>query len=73
MCVFTDMIMKGSDCFYPSVRVVFEDDTEKVYTFVQYFNIAPECVTLARLGPTGQDLQEDVRLENVKYMSIENE
>ena len=69
MCVFTDMIIKGSDFIYPSVRVVFKDDTEKVYTFVQYFHIAPECVTLTRIG---EDIHEEVRLENVKYIKIEN-
>lgn len=73
MCIFTDMFEKKGFLYYPSIRVFFKDDTEKTYSEVQYVFADTEtnCITLSRVGTTS-DLHEEVRLENVKYITIVN-
>ena len=73
MCIFLDMFEKKGFLYYPSVRVFFKDDTEKIYSDVQYVyaNTEASYITLTRIGTTS-DLHEEVRLENVKYIKVEN-
>lgn len=73
MCIFLDMFEKKGFLYYPSVRVFFKDDTEKTYSEVQYVfaDTETDSISLTRIGTTS-DLHEEVRLENVKYIKVEN-
>lgn len=70
MCIFMDMIEKKGKNIFPSVRVVFEGSTEKVYSFVEYVYVGDDHITITRVGA---DIHEDVTLHNVNFFCVVNE
>ena len=71
MCVFMDLIQEGSALFYPSVKVTLNDDTEKIFKFVQYVYVSSDYITIASVPPVG-DEHEHIKVENVKYFNVIN-
>lgn len=70
MCIFMDTFKKEGRYIFPSVRVVFEGSTEKVYSFVEYVYVGDDHITITRVGP---DIHEDVTLDNVEFFCVINE
>ena len=66
-----DLIQVGSALVYPSVKVKLNDDTEKVFNFVQYVFVSPDYITITRVEPVG-DVHEHIEVKNVKYFNVIN-
>lgn len=71
MCVFMDLIQVGSALVYPSVKVMLNNDTEKVFSFVQYVFVSSDYITITRAEPVG-DVHEHIIIENAKYFTVIN-
>lgn len=71
MCVFMDLIQVGAALVYPSIKVILNDDTEKVFNFVQYVYIGSDYITITRVKPAG-DVHETITIKNAKYFSVVN-
>lgn len=71
MCVFMDLILVGSALVYPSVKVTLNDDTEKVFKFVQYVFVSSDYITITSVPPVG-DVHETITIKNAKYFNVIN-